>query len=63
MEALHSIDSSRPYERVLESPKTETSSELFLPENDFKTCYTVNFLKNIQVLKAWKPSENMKLRL
>ena len=30
---------------LLENPKTEGSRELFLPENDFKTCYTLNFIK------------------
>ena len=45
IKALHSLDSSRPYERLLENPKTEGSRELFLPENDFKTCYTLNFIK------------------
>ena len=31
-------------ERLLENPKTEVSRELFLPKNNFKTCYTVSFL-------------------
>ena len=29
----------------LESPKPGSSRELFLPENGFKTCYTVYFSK------------------
>ena len=41
--------------------KTGGSSDLFLPENDFKTCSLVNFPKNIQILEAWKPT--MKFRL
>ena len=45
IKALHSLDSSRPYERLLENPKTEGSRELFLLENNSKTCYTGNFLK------------------
>ena len=28
--------------------------ELFQPENDFKTCSTVNFPKKYQILEAWK---------
>ena len=36
IKALHSLDSSRPYERLLENPKTEGSRELFLPENNFQ---------------------------
>ena len=44
IKALHSLHSSRTYERLLENSKTEGSRELFLPENDFKT-YTLDFLK------------------
>ena len=44
-EALNSFDSSRRYSGLSESPKPESSTELYLPENDFKTCYTVNFSK------------------
>ena len=43
--ALNSLDSSRTYRRLLESPKPGSSRELFLPENGFKTCYTVYFSK------------------
>ena len=42
---LNSLDSSRTYRRLLESPKPGSSRELFLPENGFKTCYTVYFSK------------------
>ena len=45
MTALHSLDSARSHERLLEDPKTEGSKELFLLENDFTTCYAVNVLK------------------
>ena len=38
-----SIDSSRPYGRLLGNPKTGGFRELVLAENDFKTCSTVNF--------------------
>ena len=41
IKALHSLASSRPYQRLLENTKTEGSRELFLLQNDFKTCYTV----------------------
>ena len=37
--------SSRPYGGLLENPKTWDSRELFLPENDFKTCSAVIFPK------------------
>ena len=43
------FDSFRPNGRLLENQKTRGSRELFLPENDFKTCSTVNcrrWLKN-----------------
>ena len=45
IKALNSLDSSRSYGRVLEDPKTKTSTELFLPENDSKASSTVNFKK------------------
>ena len=48
---------------MLENQKTEGSRELFLPENDLETSSTVNFPKNIQILEAWKPTEDMKFRL
>ena len=45
IKGLYSIDSSRTYDRLLENPKTCDSSELFLPENDFKTWSVVNLPK------------------
>ena len=36
--------------------------ELFMPENHFKTCSALNFPKHIQILEAWKPTEDMKFR-
>ena len=45
IKALNSLDSSRTYGRLLENPKTGGSRELFLPENDFKTCSAVKFSK------------------
>ena len=41
----NSLDSSRPWERLLENPKTGGSRKLFLPENDFKSCSAVNSTK------------------
>ena len=35
----------------------------FLPENDFQTSSAVNFPRNILILEAWKPTEDMKFRL
>ena len=32
-------------EHLLENPKAVVSRDVFLPENDFKTCWTVNFPK------------------
>ena len=52
---------------LLENPKTWDSRELFLPENNSKTCSAVNFQqkkrKKNQVLEALKPTRDMKLRL
>ena len=42
---LNSLDSSRTYRRLLESPKPGSSRELSIPENGFKPCYTVYFSK------------------
>ena len=64
IKALNSLDSSRPYGRLLKNQKTEGSRELFLPENNFQTSYTKHFpKKNIEILKAWQPTEDMKFRL
>ena len=35
IKSLNSLDSPRPYERLLENQKPGGSRELFLPENDF----------------------------
>ena len=37
--------------------------ELFLPENNFKASSTVNFPKNVQILKTWKQTKDMNLKL
>ena len=34
-----------------------------MSENDFKTYYPVNVPKNMHILGAWKPTEDMKFRL
>ena len=52
VKTLNSFSSSRPDGRPSQNPKTGGFMELFLPENDFKTCSTVNFPKNIQILEA-----------
>ena len=62
-QALNSCHSFRPYKKLLENRKIGGFRELFMPENDFKTCYAVSFLKNIQILEAWKATKNMKFRL
>ena len=46
IKVLNFLDSSRLYGIQPENLKTGGSGELFLPENDFKTCSTVNFPKN-----------------
>ena len=45
IETLYSLDFSRPNGKLSENPKTGGFRELFLPENDFKSCSTVNFPK------------------
>ena len=63
IKALYTLDSSRSYGRLLENPKTGASRDIFLPESDLKTSSAVNFLKNIQILEAWKQTKDMKLKL
>ena len=47
-QALNSLDSSWPNRGISKSPETGGFRKLFLPENDFQTCSTVNFKnKNI----------------
>ena len=62
-QALKYFDSFRPQKRLLQNQKTGGSREFFRPENDFQTSSTVNFSKNIQILKSWKPTIDMKFRL
>ena len=49
----NSLDFSRPYGRLLENPKTCGSWELFLSENDFKTCSRVNSRKWLKKGNLW----------
>ena len=58
IKALNSLDSSRPYGRLLENQKTGGSRELFLPENDFQTSSTNIFPK--QASRFWKPENQPK---
>ena len=58
IKAFNSHDSSRPYQRLLENPKTGGSRELFLPENNFKTCSAVNFHKKTS--RFWRPGNQPK---
>ena len=49
----NSLVSTRLYGRLLENPKTWGSRELFLPENDFKTCSRVNSRKWLKNGNLW----------
>ena len=48
-----SLDFSRPPGRLLENPKIWDSRELFLSENDFKTCSKVNCRKRLRNQNLW----------
>ena len=63
IKSLNSLVSFRPYGRLLKNKKAEVPRELFLPENDFQTSSTKIFPINIQILVAWKPTEDTKVRL
>ena len=63
IKVLNSIDSSRSYGRLSQNSKTGGFRELFLPENDFETCSTVDFQKNIQIFEGWKPYKVLKLQV
>ena len=63
MKALNFLDSSRLNGRLYQNPKEGGFRELFLPENDFKTCSAVKFPKNMQILETWKPTKDMKFEL
>ena len=53
IKALYSLDSSRPNGRLSQNPKTGGFRELFLPENDFKTCSRVNSRKWLKNRNLW----------
>ena len=55
---LSTLDSSRPYGRLLENKKTRGSKELFLFGNDFQNSSTKRFPKSIQILETWKPTRH-----
>ena len=57
----YSLDSSITYGWLLENLKARGFRELFLPANDFKTCYTVNFPKKNS--RFWTPGKDMKFTL
>ena len=59
----NSLDSSRLYGRLFENKKRGGSRESFFTENDLQTSCTVNFPKRFQILEAWKPTKDMKIRL
>ena len=64
IKSLNFLDSSRPYERLIENEKTGGSRELFLPEDDFLNSYTkIFFEKSMKILEPWKSPENKKFRL
>ena len=58
IKALNSLDSSRPYGRLLKNQKTEGSRELFLPENISKLAPQNIFQK--KTLRFWKPGNQLK---
>ena len=55
IKAHNSFDFSISQRRLSQNPE--------MPENDFKTCSTVNFPKSIQILEAWKSTKDIKFRL
>ena len=59
IKALYSLDSSRPNGRLSQNPKTGGFRELFLPENDFKTCSTINSSK--KTTRFWRPGNQPKI--
>ena len=54
---------SGSYGRLLQNPKTGGFRELFLPENDFKTCSTVNFPIKHPDFSSLEPNKDIKFRL
>ena len=58
LKALNSLDFSRPNRILPQKPKTGGFKELFLPENNFKTCFAVNFSKKTS--RFWRPENQPK---
>ena len=48
------------YKILLQNQKAGGSRELFLPEYDLQSSSIKIFQKSIQILEAWKPTNNMK---
>ena len=63
IKSLKSLDSSRPNGRLLENQKQGPLRNYFCLKIISKIAPQKNFQKNIQVLEAWKPTEDMKFRL
>ena len=59
IQSLNSLESSRPYERLLENQKTGGSKELFLPKNDFQNSSTKIFSKKTS--RIWRPGNQPKI--
>ena len=62
IKALNSRDSSRPYGRLLENPKTGGFRESFLPEKNFKTCSAVSFPKKHPYFGSLESSQRHKIQ-
>ena len=62
IKSLNSLDSSRPYGRLRKS-KNGALGNYFCLKMISKLAPQYIFQKNIQILEAWKPIEDMKFRL
>ena len=62
IKSLNSLDSSRPYGRLRKS-KNGALGNYFCLKMISKLAPQYIFQKNIQILEAWKPTEDMKFRL
>ena len=60
---LSALAISGSYGRLLQNPKTGGFRESFLPENDFKTCSTVNFPIKHPDFSSLEPTKDIKFRL
>ena len=59
IKSLNFLDSSRPYERLIENEKTGGSRELFLLENEIQTSSEKMFQKTS---RSWRPGNQPKTR-